>query len=52
MIIGSVFGMVDVRGNDRAAARHLVADELRRDGVRNVRAERLAAQGTEAGFEI
>ena len=35
------FRMIDVGGNDRAAARHFVADEFRRDDVRNRCAEAL-----------
>src|SRR4029079_12677820 len=42
MIICSGFRMVDVGGNDGAAARDLVPDEFRRDLLRQARAEILA----------
>ena len=42
MIIGSDFRMIDVGGNDRAAARHFVAHKFRRDLFRNARAEIVA----------
>ena len=40
--IGSSSGWLTLAGQDRAAARHLVAHELGRDDLRNRRAERLA----------